>query len=75
MKKAVVTGSFDDIRSRHMRFLEEASRLEDVHVLLWSDEVIRLHTCPVPFPVYTLRMRGMSTSLTSDAIFPQEGPQ
>jgi cytidyltransferase-like protein len=41
MKKAVVTGGFDGLRSRHVRFLEEASRLGDVHVLLWPDEAVR----------------------------------
>jgi cytidyltransferase-like protein len=41
MVQVVVTGSFDDLRSNHVRFLEEASKLGDVHVLLWSDEVIR----------------------------------
>ena len=39
--QVVVTGSFDDLRSRHVRFLEEASKLGDVHVLLWSDEAVR----------------------------------
>jgi len=39
--QVVVTGSFDDLRSRHVRFLEEASKLGDVHVLLWSDETLR----------------------------------
>jgi cytidyltransferase-like protein len=41
MMQVVVTGSFDDLRSRHVRFLEEASKLGDVHVLLWSDETLR----------------------------------
>jgi cytidyltransferase-like protein len=41
MRKVVVTGSFDDLRSRHVRFLEEASKWGDVHVLLWSDEIVR----------------------------------
>lgn len=40
LKKVVVVGSFDDLRSRHFRFLEEASKLGDVHVLLWSDETV-----------------------------------
>jgi cytidyltransferase-like protein len=40
-KNVVVTGSFDDLRSRHVRFLEEAARLGAVHVLLWSDEIVR----------------------------------
>ncbi len=38
VRKVVVTGSFDDLRSRHVRLLEEASKLGDVHVLLWPDE-------------------------------------
>ena len=41
MNKVVVTGSFDDLRSGHVRFLEEALKSGDVHVLLWSDETVR----------------------------------
>ena len=41
MKKAVVAGSFDDMRARHFRFLEEASKLGSLHVLLWSDEAVQ----------------------------------
>jgi cytidyltransferase-like protein len=37
-KTVVVTGDFDDFKSHHVRLLEEASKLGDVHVLLWSDE-------------------------------------
>ena len=37
MKQVIVSGSFDDLRSRHIRLLEEASKLGNVHVLLWSD--------------------------------------
>jgi len=40
-KTVVVTGDFDDFESRHVRLLEEASKLGDVHVLLWSDETAR----------------------------------
>jgi len=39
--RVAVSGSFDDLRSRHVRFLDEASRLGAVHVLLWSDETVR----------------------------------
>lgn len=39
-KTVVVTGGFDDFRSRHVRLLEEASKLGDVHVLLWPDETV-----------------------------------
>ncbi len=37
-KRVIVCGGFDDIRSRHLRFLEEAARLGEVAVLLWPDE-------------------------------------
>ena len=36
----VVTGSFDDLRSRHVRFLHEASRFGPVTVLMWPDELL-----------------------------------
>jgi cytidyltransferase-like protein len=41
MRTIYVSASFDDLRSRHVRFLDEASRLGEVRVLLWSDEVVR----------------------------------
>jgi cytidyltransferase-like protein len=41
MRNVVVTGSFDNLGSSHVRFLEEASKLGHVHVMLWSDEVAR----------------------------------
>jgi cytidyltransferase-like protein len=41
MRNVVVTGSFDNLGSKHVRFLEEASKLGHVHVLVWSDEVVR----------------------------------
>ena len=41
-KKVVVIGGFDDLRSMQVRFLEEASKLGEVHVLLWSDETFRI---------------------------------
>jgi cytidyltransferase-like protein len=41
MKAVVVSGSFDDLGPRRMRFLHEASRMGELNVLLWSDEVAR----------------------------------
>ena len=50
-KSVVVSGGFDDFRSQHVRWLEEASKLGDVHVLLWSDEAVRaLAGDPPNFP-------------------------
>lgn len=41
MEKAVVTGGFDDIRCSDIRFLEEASKQGELHVFLWSDQLVR----------------------------------
>jgi cytidyltransferase-like protein len=50
--RIIVSGGFDDIRSRHLRFLEEAAKLGELHVLLWPDEVIeRTHGRPPKFPL------------------------
>ena len=35
-----VSGGFDDIRSRQVRFLQEASRLGELQVALYSDEIL-----------------------------------
>jgi cytidyltransferase-like protein len=40
-QQVVVSGSFDDIKSRDLRFLEEAAKLGEVTVLLWGDSLIR----------------------------------
>jgi len=50
-KTVVVSGSFDDLRSQQVRFLEEAAKLGDVHVLLWTDEAASLRDGVAPkFP-------------------------
>lgn len=47
----IVSGGFDDIRSRELRFLEEAAKLGDVTVLLWPDDVLKNVTGKPPkFP-------------------------
>ena len=48
----IVSGGFDDIRSRHLRFLEEAAKEGSVTVLLWPDEIITKQTGKPPkFPL------------------------
>jgi cytidyltransferase-like protein len=44
----IAVGSFDNLCSRHVRFLEEASKLGDLHVLLWSDDLVRWATGQPP---------------------------
>jgi cytidyltransferase-like protein len=51
-KSVVVTGGFDDLRARHLRFLEEASKLGAVTVFLWPDEMLeRVQGKPPRFPM------------------------
>jgi cytidyltransferase-like protein len=40
-KQVVVSGAFDDIRAHQLRFLEEASKLGELTVLLWPDELLQ----------------------------------
>jgi cytidyltransferase-like protein len=52
VKKVIVTGSFDNLASRHVRLLEEAAKLGSVRVLLFSDEAARpLEGATPRFPV------------------------
>ncbi|MBM4456439.1 MAG: adenylyltransferase/cytidyltransferase family protein [Chloroflexi bacterium] len=47
----IAVGGFDNLCSRHVRFLEKASKLGDLHVLLWSDDLVRRATGQPPkFP-------------------------
>jgi cytidyltransferase-like protein len=51
-KQVIVSGGFDDIRSRHLHFLEEAAKLGDLTVLLWPDETLHQQTGKAPkFPL------------------------
>jgi cytidyltransferase-like protein len=39
MTTVIASGSFDNLRSRHVRLLEEAAKLGELQVMLWSDEI------------------------------------
>jgi cytidyltransferase-like protein len=47
-QQVIVSGGFDDIKSRDLRFLEEASKLGELTVLLWSDEAIQRMSGKLP---------------------------
>lgn len=48
----MVSGSFDDIKSRDLRFLIEASKLGELSVLLWLDSTLQRLTGKSPrFPL------------------------
>ncbi|MGD1083896.1 MAG: adenylyltransferase/cytidyltransferase family protein [Verrucomicrobiota bacterium] len=82
--QVAVTGAFDDPRSRSLRFLQEAARLGEVTVLLWSDEAAaRLEGKPPKFPLaeraYFLRaLRSVKQVLpvagAVDALSPPSAP-
>jgi cytidyltransferase-like protein len=51
MSIVVVSGSFDDLKAKNVRFLEEASRLGEVTVVLWSDKTFEaIHGRTPKFP-------------------------
>jgi cytidyltransferase-like protein len=50
-RQVVITGAFDDLHPQQVRFLEEAAKLGDLTVLLWSDELVaRFTDRPPKFP-------------------------
>jgi cytidyltransferase-like protein len=52
MATVTISGAFDDVQAREMRFLQEAARLGPVHAMLWTDEVVaRLTGRPPRFPL------------------------
>jgi cytidyltransferase-like protein len=47
----VITGAFDRLPAREIRFLEEASKLGELTALLWSDDLIgQFHGAPPKYP-------------------------
>ena len=51
MRTVVVSDTFDDLRSSHVRFLDEASKLGEVHIVLWPDRDVQAATGrPPKFP-------------------------
>jgi cytidyltransferase-like protein len=51
-KQVVVSGGFDDIRSRDLRLLQEAAEVGELTVLLWDDQAIEKITGgPPKFPL------------------------
>jgi cytidyltransferase-like protein len=51
-KQVLVSGAFDDMKSRDLRFFQEAATLGDLTVLLWTDNMIHQFTGKPPkFPL------------------------
>jgi cytidyltransferase-like protein len=79
-KQVVVTGAFDDLRSHHIRFLEEASRLGELTILLWPDEAVHEFegkSAKFPFPerLYLLKaIRYVTRVIPAGRVRPDELP-
>jgi cytidyltransferase-like protein len=66
-KNVVVSGGFDNLGSKDLRFLEESSRLGPVSVLLWPDEAVQQATGRAPrFPFAERRYLLEATRFVSD---------
>jgi cytidyltransferase-like protein len=86
-KQVIVSGGFDDIRSRHLRFLEEAAKFGELTVLLWPDETLLQQTGKAPkFPLaerlyflnavrYVTRVVPLAPPLELDTLRKVEGVQ
>jgi len=74
MSEVFVSGAFNDLRSRDVRFLQEAARLGNVTVLLWPDEGIRrLVGCLPEFP-QTERLYMLAAIRSVDRVVLADGP-
>ena len=66
-KQIVVSGAFDDLKSRGIRFLEEASKLGELTVMLWNDDLVRARTNASPkFPEAERRYMLQNIRFVSD---------
>jgi cytidyltransferase-like protein len=76
MMRVLVHESFDDLRSSDIRFLQEAARFGEVHVILWSDEAVRRNTGRSPeFPqeerLYLVQsLRYVKSVVLTDGVVP-----
>jgi cytidyltransferase-like protein len=80
-KTVVVTGPFDNLRSHHVRLLEEAAKLGELTVRLWPDRMIEERTGKPPmFPeaersYFLNAVRYVSRVITiTDSLNPDELP-
>jgi len=73
-KQVIVSGGFDDLRARQIRFLEEASKLGQLTVLVWPDETLRTMTGKSPkFPLAE-RLYFLSAIRYVSRVAPLESP-
>ena len=74
MPEVFVTGAFDELRSRDVRFLQEAARLGNVTVLLWPDESIHNLVGRLPEFPQTERLYMLAAIRSVDRVVLTDGP-
>jgi cytidyltransferase-like protein len=73
-KQIVVTGAFDNIRSRQLRFLQEVAKLGEVTVLLWPDETLQSLTGQPPKFPKAERLYFLNAVRYVSRVIPVNGP-
>ncbi len=73
-KQAFVSGGFDDIRSRDVRFLQEAARFGPLSVFLWPDETLQQLTGKPPAFPFAERLYFLSAIRYVDRVVPLPAP-
>ena len=80
MKKILVSSAFDNLSSRDIRFLEEAGKLGELHVVLWPDAAVQAATgAPPKFPLaereyFVQAVRYVKAIHTPAGVLPDELP-
>jgi cytidyltransferase-like protein len=74
MKTVVVSGPFDDLRSRDVRFLEEAAKLGEVLVGLWTDNLVRAFEKKEPEFSFDERLYLLRAAKYVSMVTPVGGP-
>lgn len=70
----VVSGGFDDVRARQLRFLEEAAKLGNLTVLLWPDEALQQQTGRPPKFSLTERLYFLNAVRYVASVIPLKSP-
>ena len=73
-KQIAVSGTFDDLRSPQIRFLEEASRLGEVTVLLYPDDAVQKLTGQAPKFPQAERLYFLRAIRYVSQVIPVSGP-
>jgi cytidyltransferase-like protein len=72
--QVVVSGGFDDIKARDLRFVEEASKLGDLTVLLWPDAALQKSTGKAPKFPFAEREYFLKAVRYVSSVVPVEDP-